>query len=550
MAFHPAVGAWFERRFPHGPTEAQARGWPAIAAGQSALIAAPTGSGKTLAAFLVCIDQLYRAAEVGARHAGAVSPADRDALGTQVVYVSPLRALTLDVQHNLQKPLCEIAEIARELGLSVPEIRVDVRSGDTTSSRRAAMLKRPPHVLITTPESLYLLLTSAKSRELLRGTRTLIVDEIHALARDKRGAHLALSLERLEHVCETPPVRIGLSATQRPIERVARLLCGMQLGAPELQRPCTIVDTGHRRALDLALELPDTALEAVASTEQVGEVLDRIADHARKRRTTLVFVNTRRLSERFAHELAQRLGETRVAAHHGSLSKDRRLDVEQRLRSGQLCAVVATASLELGIDIGPVELVCQVGSPRSIATLLQRVGRSGHSRFATPVGKLYPLTRDELVECAALLRAVRSGALDAIELPHAPLDVLAQQLVAECAAEVWNEDALFSWARSAAPYAELSRESFDEVVALASEGVITGRGRRAAYLQRDRTQGWLKGRRGARLAALTSGGAIPETADYRVVAEPDDTFVGTINEDFAIESMAGDVFLLGSTSWR
>ncbi len=545
MDFHPAVRAWFERRFPHGPTEAQRAGWRAIAAGQSTLIAAPTGSGKTLAAFLLCIDRLYRAAEAGALGDPAI----------QVVYVSPLKALAADIEKNLQTPLCEIAAVAAELGLCAPEIGVAVRSGDTTPAARAAMLRRPPHIVITTPESLYLLLTAERSRQLLRGTRTVIVDEIHALARDKRGAHLALSLERLQHVCAAPPLRIGLSATQRPIERIARLLVGepgREPGEPgeHAARACTVVDTGHQRALDLALELPGSELQAVASTEQMGEVLDKIAAHVAQRRTTLVFVNTRRLSERLAHQLSERLGEHQVAAHHGSLSKQRRLEVEARLRAGELRAVVATASLELGIDVGPVELVCQIGSPRSIATLLQRVGRSGHSRFGLPTGRLYPLTRDELVECAALLRAVRAGRLDAIALPRAPLDVLAQQLVAECAAEPWQPDALLDCVRRAAPYAELQREDFERVLELVCEGVMTGRGRRGAYLQHDRVLGQLRGRRGARLAALTSGGAIPESADYRVVAEPDEMPVGTINEDFALESMVGDVFLLGSTSWR
>jgi ATP-dependent Lhr-like helicase len=538
MFAHPAVRTWFERRFPHGATEAQALGWPAIAAGQDTLIAAPTGSGKTLAAFLVCIDRLY---------AQPVA-SDGDAAVTQIVYVSPLKALAVDIQQNLETPLREIAAIAAELGMDAPELRVAVRSGDTTAASRSAMTKRPPHILITTPESLYLLLTAERSRALLQGVRTLIVDEIHALARDKRGAHLALSLERLEHVCRQRPTRIGLSATQRPVERIARLLSGVdEAGAA---RPCTIVDTGHRRALDLAIELPGSELSAVASNEQVGEVLDQIAALVQSRRTTLVFVNTRRLSERIAHALAERLGEDKVAAHHGSLSKERRLRVEARLRQGELRAVVATASLELGIDVGPVELVCQIGSPRSIATLLQRVGRSGHSRFGMPVGRLFPLTRDELCECAALLRAVRGGRLDAIALPDAPLDILAQQIVAECAAEDWSTDALFALMRRSAPYAELERAAYDEVVELVSSGVQTGRGRRAAYVQHDRVNGVLKGRRGARLSALTSGGAIPETADYRVVADPDETFVGTINEDFAIESMIGDVFLLGSTSWR
>ncbi|HKU37236.1 MAG TPA: DEAD/DEAH box helicase, partial [Polyangiales bacterium] len=464
--------------------------------------------------------------------------------GTQLVYVSPLKALAVDVHTNLELPLAEIAQVARELGLPAPEIRVAVRTGDTPARSRMAMLKRPPHVLITTPESLYLLLTSRRSREALAGVRSVIVDEIHALARDKRGAHLALSLERLAHVAEQPLVRIGLSATQRPIERIARLLTGSAGTA------CSIVDTGHSRELDLKIELPDSELEAVASAEQLADVLDKIAAHVQQRRTTLVFVNTRRLSERLAHLLAERLGEERVAAHHGSLSKERRQRVEERLRAGDLRAVVATASLELGIDIGPVELVCQIGSPRSIATLLQRVGRSGHTRFGTPVGRLYPLTRDELVECAALLRALRAGQLDSICLPEAPLDILAQQIVAECAAEDWPADGLFELMRGAAPYASLTREAFDDALELVSEGVLTGRGRRAAYVQHDRVQSRLHARRGARLSALMSGGAIPETADYRVIAEPGETFVGTVNEDFAIESMAGDVFLLGSTSWR
>jgi ATP-dependent Lhr-like helicase len=541
-AFHPAVRSWFEARFPHGPTTPQAEGWPAIAAGHDTLISAPTGSGKTLAAFLVCIDRLYRAAEQGV-------PVEDQA---QVVYVSPLKALAVDIQQNLEAPLVEISEIAAARGLPVPDLRVGVRTGDTTPSMRAAMTKRPPNFVVTTPESLYLLLTAERSRAVLGSVNTVIVDEIHAAARDKRGSHLALTLERLEHVCERRPQRIGLSATQRPIERIARFLVGAgpERTGPEGRPRCVIVDAGHRRDLDLAIELPDGELEAVASAEQLAEILDRIAAHVLAHRTTLVFVNTRRLSERIAHLLGERVGEDVVASHHGSLSKERRLRVERRLRAGDLRALVATASLELGIDIGPVELVCQIGSPRSLATFLQRVGRSGHSRGGTPKGRLYPLTRDELVECAALVAGVRSGRLDAIHPPVAPLDILAQQVVAECAAQEWREDDLFALVRRAAPYAELGRDHFDEVVELVSDGIQTGRGRRAAYLHRDRMGGVLRGRRGARLAALTSGGAIPEVADYRVVAEPDDTFVGTVNEDWAIESMAGDIFLLGSTSWR
>jgi ATP-dependent Lhr-like helicase len=540
-ALHPAIRTWFERRFSLGPTEPQAGGWPEIAAGRDTLIAAPTGSGKTLSAFLTCIDRLYRDAERGALPSS-----------TDVVYVSPLKALAVDVRENLVKPLEEIRKVAYELGHAAPEIRVETRSGDTPASRRAAMLKKPPHILVTTPESLYLMLTAERSRETLRRTRTVIVDEIHAVARDKRGSHLALSLERLEALCDSRPVRVGLSATQRPIDTIARLLVGSGPDATKSDGTpqCSIVDVGHRRALDLAIEVPGSELGAVISMEQWDEVLTRIAGLVNEHRTTLIFTNTRRMAERIAHMLAERLGEDDVAAHHGSLSKDRRLKVEERLRAGDLRALVATASLELGIDVGPVELVCQLGSPRSIATFLQRVGRSGHSRDAVPTGRLFPTTRDELVECAALVRAVNAGRLDAVRPPVAPLDILAQQIVAACSAEEWKESELFERFRRASPYAELSREVFGEIVELLSEGIQTGRGRRAAYLHRDRVGGMLRGRRGARLAALTSGGAIPDTADYRVVADPDDTYIGSVNEDWAIESMAGDIFLLGSTSWR
>ncbi len=540
--FHPVVRTWFVRRFPGGATEPQAAGWPAIASGRHTLIAAPTGSGKTLAAFLVCIDRLIRDAE------GEGELADE----TRVVYVSPLKALATDIHHNLEVPLAEIRAVGRELGVELPQIRALVRTGDTTPSARASMLRRPPHLLITTPESLYLMLTAEKSRETLRAVRTVIVDEIHAVARDKRGVHLALTLERLAALTDRAPARIGLSATQRPIEAIARLLVG-SVGEGEAAGEgtgCAVVDFGHRRDMDLALEVPGSELGPVASHEQWGEILDAVAAHVEKHRTTLVFVNTRRAAERVAHLLAERLGEERVAAHHGSLSKTRRFALERRLRAGELRALVATASLELGIDIGPVELVCQIGSPRSFATFLQRVGRSGHARGATSKGRIYPTTRDELLESAALLHGVRRGQLDRLEPPQAPLDILAQQIVAACSAESWKEVDLYAMVCRSAPFASLSRENFDAVVELLSEGVATGRGRRGAYLHRDRVNGVLRGRRGARLAALTSGGAIPETADYRVLVDPDDSLVGTVNEDFAVESAAGDVFLLGSTSWR
>jgi ATP-dependent Lhr-like helicase len=535
--FHPAVRVWFERRFPDGPTEAQAGGWPAIVAGRHTLICAPTGSGKTLAGFLAAMDALYRVHEAGQPIEGA----------TRVVYLSPLKALAVDVHTNLEEPLAEIAEVARELGYEPAPITVAVRTGDSTSYERQVMTRRPPNLLVTTPESLYLYLTAERSRATLASVETVIVDEIHALARDKRGSHLALSLERLQAVTERPPVRIGLSATVRPVETAARLLVGA--GEP----PPAIVDSGHRRRLDLSLELPDGELEAALSGDQFSEILDRIGGHVASRRTTLVFVNTRKLSERVAHELGERLGQDQVAAHHGSLSRERRQRVEHRLRAGDLRALVATASLELGIDVGPVELVCQIGSPHSIATFLQRVGRANHHRTGVPRGILYPTTRDELVECVALLAAVERGRLDGLHPPDEPLDILAQQIVAEAAArgdEGVAEDELFEQVTRAWPYRRLTREEFEEVVDLVSVGVETGRGRRMAYLHRDRVNGRLRGRRGARLAALTSGGAIPETGDYRVLMEPGDVFVGTVNEDFAIESFQGDVFLLGSHPWQ
>ena len=535
--FHPAVRTWFERRFPDGPTEAQIGGWPAIMAGRHTLVCAPTGSGKTLAGFLAAIDALYRAHEAGEEIEGA----------TQVLYLSPLKALAVDIHTNLQKPLEEIAEVADELGLEPAPITVAVRTGDSTSSERQTMLRRPPNLLVTTPESLYLYLTAERSRATLETVQTVIVDEIHALARDKRGSHLALSLERLHAVCERPPVRIGLSATVRPLEVAARLLVGAGEELPE------IVDSGHRRSLEISLEMPDGELEAAISAEQFGEILDFVAGHVSQHRTTLVFVNTRKLSERLAHELGERIGPELVAAHHGSLSRERRQRVERRLRAGELKALVATASLELGIDIGPVELVCQVGSPHNIATFLQRVGRSNHHRSGVPQGIVYPTTRDELVECTALLAAVRKGALDALHPPERPLDILAQQIVAEVAArgdDGVSEDELFDLFVRSWPYRDLSREAFEEIVELVSVGIETGRGQRMAYLHRDRVNGRVRARRGARLASLTSGGAIPETGDYRVLMEPGDVFIGTVNEDFAIESMQGDVFLLGTHPWQ
>jgi ATP-dependent Lhr-like helicase len=536
--FHPAVRAWFEQRF-GAATDAQLRGWEAIARGRDTLVAAPTGSGKTLAAFLSSIDSLLKRGLDGTLEDGI-----------DVVYVSPLKALSSDIQRNLEAPLSGIRDTARELGFEPPEIRTALRTGDTTQAQRAAILREAPHILITTPESLYLMLTAERSRALLRNVRTVIVDELHALMRDKRGSHLALSLARLDALCEQRPLRIGLSATVHPIDEAARFLIGSDRSDADGAPACTIVNVGHQRQLDLRVEVPATDMQAVASAEQWGEIYDKLAAMIAEHRTTLVFVNTRRLAERVAHNLAERLGEEHVAAHHGSLSKDRRLRIEQRLKAGEMRAIVATASLELGIDVGTVDLVCQIGSPRAITTFLQRIGRSGHALGLTSRGRLFATTRDELVECAALIRAVRSGRLDRVWPPEAPLDILAQQIVAECASREWTEDELYEVARSATPYASLARADFDEVVEMLSEGPAQSLGRGRALLHRDRIAGTLKGRRAARITALTCGGAIPELADYKVVLEPDETFVGTVDEDWAIESMAGDIFLLGSHSWK
>ncbi|WP_179400983.1 DEAD/DEAH box helicase [Burkholderia guangdongensis] len=535
--FHPAVADWFHRTFA-APTGAQALAWPLIRAGRSTLVAAPTGSGKTLTAFLCAIDELVRNALA---HGGTLPDA------TLTVYVSPLKALSNDIHVNLDAPLAGISESLARLGLPVPAIRTAVRTGDTTQAERAALRKRAPHILVTTPESLYVLLSSTSGRNMLSSVRSVIVDEIHALASGKRGSHLALSLERLDALVGRALPRIGLSATQKPIDAVARFLVGGPADAP---RDCAIVDTGHARERDLALELPRVPLEPVMATDVWEQVYDRIAELAAAHRTTLVFVNTRRVAERVARHLADRLGRDAIAAHHGSLAKEHRLDAEQRLKRGELKLLVATASLELGIDIGDVDLVVQVGSPRGIAPFLQRVGRSGHHVGGVPKGRLFPLSRDELVECAALLDCVRRGELDTLKIPDAPLDVLAQQIVAEVACREWDEDALYRRFTCASPYARLPRERFDDVLKMLAEGFSSRRGVRAAYLHRDIVGGTVRGRRNAMMTATTSGGTIPDTGDYTVLLEPQGIQVGTVNEDFAIESLAGDVFQLGNQSYR
>ena len=525
--FHPVIQRWWASRFAE-PTDAQLEGWGAIRRGEHTLIAAPTGSGKTLAAFLTAIDRLLREA----KEQGGLPDEVR------VIYVSPLKALSADIHKNLAEPRREIRALAPDV-----KITAAVRSGDTPQNERAAMLRTPPHILVTTPESLYLLLTAERSRAMLRTARVVIVDEIHAVVQSRRGAHLALSLERLDHVCGRPLQRIGLSATQKPIEEVARFLKNGE--------PCSIVDKGHQRRIDLAIEVPKSPLEAVMSGEVWQEIYERLIELIESHRTTLVMVNTRRLAERMAHRLSERLGAGQVAAHHGSLAKEARLDAEMRLREGQLKVLVATASLELGIDIGHVDLVCQISSPHRIATLLQRVGRSGHTVRGVPKGRVFPLTRDDLIECAAMLRCVQDGELDRVAIPDAPLDVLAQQIVAETAAqEKWEEDGLLSLVRRAFPYKNLGPSDFKDVVEMLSHGYATRNGRRGALIHYDSVERQLRARKGSRMTAILNGGAIPEVFDYRVLLEPEGHFLGTLNEDFAIESLPGDVFQLGNTSWR
>ncbi|WP_278043747.1 DEAD/DEAH box helicase [Legionella drozanskii] len=528
---HPLVRDWFINKY-ISPTEPQEQGWPSILAGHTTLISAPTGSGKTFAAFLICIDQLVRQA--------LTEIVDE----TQVIYISPLKALTNDIEKNLLEPLEEIQDLAQERGLLMREIQIAVRTGDTLPKDRQAMLKKPPHIIVTTPESFYLLLTAEKSRAILKSVKTVIVDEIHALANNKRGTHLALSLERLEAITLEKPVRIGLSATQKPLELVGDFLAGTSGPRP------VIVNIRHNRHLELRIETPETELGPVATNEMWDQIYDRIAELAKQNRSTLVFANTRRLVERVAHHLSERLDKEKVAAHHGSLSRKLRLVAETKLKTGKLQVLVATASLELGIDIGTVDLVCQLGSPRAIAIALQRVGRAGHWRGAISRGIFFATTCDELVECAALVYAIRTGDLDRLIIPEEPLDILAQQIVASCATNDWSEEQLYHLMKKSYPYRNLSRETFTAILEILSEGIAGSRGRYGAYLFRDQVNGLVKARRGSRLTAITSGGAIPENNLFTVITESNGLVVGTLDEDFAIESHRGDVILLGNTSWQ
>jgi ATP-dependent Lhr-like helicase len=568
--FHPAVQSWLVNTY-NQPTPAQEKAWPVIKEGKHTLIAAPTGSGKTLAAFLCAIDDLVREAvgEKGSDPQDGFDPFSQNpGLKDEVyvLYVSPLKALSNDIHKNLEEPLSGITELlegqgneqlnlldSRLRGHPVEktpsagrplEIRSAVRTGDTTQIERTRMRTKPPHILVTTPESLFILLTSDSGRQMLKTVRSVIVDEIHALAGNKRGSHLSLSLERLEALCDQHPVRIGLSATQKPIDTISHYLIGTR------DEPCEIVDSGYTRERDLAIVVPDQPLGPLMADEAWQDIYNRLAAIAEENRTTLIFVNTRRLAERAARHLADRLGEENVTAHHGSLAKEHRMNAEQRLKNGELKVLVATASLELGIDIGDVSCVCQLGTPRSISAFLQRVGRSGHQVGSIPKGRLFPLTRDDLVECTALLDAVHRGELDRIHIPPGHLDVLSQQIIAEVGMREWQEDELYDHITRAWPYRELARNKYNECLQMLADGFTTRRGRRSRYIFRDAVNKQLKPRPGAKLTAVTNAGAIPDQFDYNVILEPQGIFIGTLNEDFAFESLPGDIFQLGNTSYR
>jgi len=530
--FHPAVQHWFRHQLGE-PTAVQAQSWPSIRHGRPTLISAPTGSGKTLAAFLCAIDDLLQRGISGQLQ-------DR----AYILYISPLKALSNDVQKNLSIPINGIRDRLLESGIADVNLRAWVRSGDSTPGERSRMIKQPPHIIVTTPESLSILLGSASGRQLLQSIETVIVDEVHALAGNKRGAHLSLSLQRLERICATAPRRIGLSATQKPLSEVARFLMADQV------ENCVIVDSGHRRAWDLSLQLPLSPLQTVMANEVWEEIYQRLSELISTHRTTLIFVNTRRMAERVAHRLGERLGETAVTAHHGSLSREHRLLAEQRLKHGQLKALVATASLELGIDIGDIDLVCQLGSPRGINSFLQRVGRAGHQVNGVSKGRLFPLSRDDLVECSALLMAINTGQLDHLSLCPPALDVMAQHIVAEAAANECSVDDLFESFRHAYSYRQVEKDEFVDVVQMLADGYTTKRGRRASYLHYDRVNGVIRARRGAGLTAIMNMGAIPDQFDYDVILLPESLYIGNLHEEFAFESLPGDIFLLGNTSYQ
>src|SRR5213595_1265356 len=514
--FRPETRAWFERNFA-APTPAQARGWPAIAAGGHTLIQAPTGSGKTLAAFLSAIDRLTAEPNRGLR----------------LLYVSPLKALNYDVERNLRGPLAGLQS----------ELRVAVRTGDTPQKERAAMLREPPDILITTPESLFLLLTS-RARELLRSVETLILDEVHAVAGTKRGAHLALSVERLQRLVGEPVQRIGLSATQRPLDEIGRFVSG--------GREIELVDAGRAKEIDLKVVVPlDDMREPEEQQSIWPSIYPEILELVRAHRSTIVFVNNRRLAERLALRLNELAEEEIARAHHGSIAREQRVEIEELLKRGAIPCLVATSSLELGIDMGAVDLVIQVESPKSVARGLQRVGRAGHSLGEISRGRIFPKFRADLLESAVVAQRMQEGLIEETQIPRNPLDVLAQHIVAICADEEIEVAELHDLVRRAYPFAELSRAQLENVL-----DMLAGRYPSDEFAELrpriiwDRTAGVIRGRSGVRRLAVTNAGTIPDRGLFGVHLIDGGGRVGELDEEMVYEARAGQVILLGASSWR
>ncbi len=540
--FHAATRNWFARNL-GTPTPIQLEAWQVLATRQHAVISAPTGEGKTLAAFLAVIDRLVQRAAAGENIRNA-----------RVLYVSPLKALSNDIEKNLQAPLAGIRHELAEMGIEIDEIHAMVRTGDTSALERARLVRLKPQIVVTTPESLYLMLTSASGRNLLETIETVIIDEVHALASTRRGAHLSLSLARLECLCAdaarrggltTEPVplqRIAVSATVQPLSLVACYLAG--------DAPVAICRDARPRAFDIRMLLPPQGLSAVMSGDAWSAIYGELAQEIAKHRTTLIFVNNRRLCERLARHLSELIGSELVASHHGSLSHTQRHKSEQQLKAGTLKVMVATSSLELGLDIGSIDLVVQISSPRSIHAFIQRAGRSEHHKNGTSRALLVPLTRDDLSECVALVRSVRQGNLEQLALASPALDILAQQIVAETAMRDIAADELYTVMKSEYIWRELRRSDFDGVLSMLNDGYSLRFGRRSRYIFYDRTEQIVRARPGARITAALNGGAIPENFEYEVIEEPDGTYVGSVHEDFAIESSRGDVFQLGNRLWQ